>query len=120
MAEPTPETRLALIEDRLTMGGAAFAELRGGVRKLMWFGVGLVTAALSMAFAAGQFVTGVEETRKAQSETSSQVDQVKASVSAIEREQVSIRSAVEAIAAGQRRLENKLDADPVTGRRKPR
>ena len=109
--DKSSDTRLSLIEDRLAQGGQAFAELRQGQNRLRWFGVGLIATALGIAFSAGQFVSGVEETRKAQRDAAAQMEQVKASVTTIERDQVRIRASIDAVEAGQARIEKKLESD---------
>lgn len=122
MSELAPETRLTLIEERLAMGGTAFAELRGKLGKLAWMAIGLIGTALFVAFAAGQVVSEVHEAREVQRETQGQLEQIRSATVTLERRQDSIEASVSGI---QKALDTKLDralapASDVFGRRKPR
>lgn len=106
MADLTPTERIVLIEERLTMGGAAFAELRGKLGKLAWMAIGLIGTGLFMAFAAGQVVSEVHDARRVQLETQGQLEQIKTATTTLERRQDALEAAVGSL---QKSIDAKLD-----------
>ncbi len=111
-------TRLALIEDRLASGGAAFHELRGKLGKLAWYGLGVLGAAFTVVWYASQVVSEVHEARREVRETQGQLDNLQTVTTALEGAQRDLGATVKTLTKAVEKLEAPPPASP--GRWRPR
>ena len=104
-------------DERLSKGADAFAAMRS---RTVWFALGLAGTVLAGALAVGRILQRVDDTANQQGKHESKLESVSEDVTAIEVEQVRLRSSVDGLARSiDRALEAAPKADPL-GRRRQR